>query len=99
MSVCEASGSGRVELKRYPSPFPAVMWIVNVREMFVNVYLHCYLPLEMAMISEVTEFCVVFHSHNAILQNIFDPERYWSYCFIKKVQSFNHRRAITSFIY
>ena len=32
LSACEAGGSGREELNRYPPPSAAVPWIVNVRE-------------------------------------------------------------------
>ena len=32
LSVCEASGSGRVDLKKQLTPSHAVLWIVNVRE-------------------------------------------------------------------
>ena len=32
LSVCEAGGSGREELNRFPPPSPAVLWIMNVHE-------------------------------------------------------------------
>ena len=32
LSVCEAGGSGSEELKKCPTPSPAVLWLVNVRD-------------------------------------------------------------------
>ena len=32
LSVCKAGGSGSEELKKWPPPFIAVLWFINVHE-------------------------------------------------------------------